>query len=110
MNITNWMQLLVFEVAALKKILGIHIMARMINENIRKALNLTNTTVQKLHERQHRWLGPVLRMDKNRIANTALHGRVEGTHKIGRLKKTWLKSTLARYEVGPQELMGTAQR
>ena len=48
-------------------------------------------------------------MDENRIVNTALHGRVEGTNERGRPKTTWVKSTLARYEVGPQELMEAAQ-
>ena len=38
-----------------------------------------------------------------------IHGRIEGTHKRGRPKTAWVKSTLARYEVGPQELMETAQ-
>ena len=96
-------QRLVFEMAALRKILGIHIMDEIRNENIRKALNLTDTIVQKVHERHHKWLGHVLRMDENRIAITALHGRVEGTNKRGRPKTTWVKSTLARYEVGPQD-------
>ena len=74
-------QLLVFEMAALRKILRIHIMDKIRNENIRKALNLTDTIVQKVHERQHKWLGHVLRMDGNRITNTALHGRGRNKHK-----------------------------
>jgi len=69
------------------------------------ALNLTDTVVQKVQERQHKWLGHIVRMDENRIANTVLHGRVEGTPRRGRPRTTWLKSTLARYEVRPQELM-----
>jgi len=40
-------KLLVFEMAALRKILGIHIMDKMRNENIRMALNLSDTIVQK---------------------------------------------------------------
>ena len=95
--------------AALGKIIGIHIMDKIRNKNTRKAFNLTDTIVQKVNESQHKWLGHVLRLDENKIANTALHGRVEGTNKRGRPKTTWVKSTLARYEMGPQELMETAQ-
>jgi len=42
--------ILVFEMAALRKILGIHIMDKMRNENIRMALKMTDTIVQKVHE------------------------------------------------------------
>jgi len=35
--------------------------------------------VQKVLERQRRWLRHLLQMDENRIANTVLYGRVEGT-------------------------------
>jgi len=62
----------VIEVAALmRKILGIHIMDKMRNENIRMALNLTNTIVKKVYERQHKWL--------QTYRPNGLHGRVEGT-------------------------------
>ena len=67
-------------------------------------LSITDTNVQKVHERQQKWLGHVLRMNENKILqNIALHGTVGGTHQRGRHKTTWLKPTLARYEVGPQE-------
>ena len=64
---------------------------------------MTDTIVQKVHERQRKWLGHVLHMDENRIAYTALHGGVEGTNKRGRSKTTWVKSILVRYEVEPLE-------
>jgi len=44
-------QLLVFVMAALTKILGIHIMDKMRNENVRMALDVTDTIVQNVHER-----------------------------------------------------------
>ena len=71
-------RLLVFEMAALRKILGINIMDRMKNEEIRKALNQKETIVERIYKVQHQWLGHVLRMDNNRIANIALHGRIDG--------------------------------
>ncbi len=57
-------QLLVFEMAALRKILGVRIIDKMRNDDIRKALNQTETIMQKVHERQHQWFGHVLHMDK----------------------------------------------
>ncbi len=68
-------QLLVFEMAALRKILGVRIKDKMRNDDIRKALNQTEAFMINV---QHQWFGHVLRMDKNRMANITVHGRVEG--------------------------------
>ncbi len=76
-------QLLVFEMAALRTILGVRIIDKMRNDDIRKALNQTEAIMKNVHDRQHQWLGHVLRMDKNRMANITVHGRVEGTTKRG---------------------------
>jgi len=65
--------------------------------------------MQKVHERQHKWLEHALRMVKYRIANTALNGR-EGTTKTERPNTTLLKSTWAIYEIDPQVLMETTQK
>ena len=48
-------------------------------------------------------------MDKNRIANVVLHGRVDGTAERGRPRTTWTSSTLGRFDAGTQVLMRTAQ-
>ncbi len=72
--------------------------------DIRKALNQTEAIMKNVHDRQHQWFGQVLHMDTNRIANTTLHGRVEGPAKRGRLRITWMSSVLVRYDVGPQAL------
>lgn len=98
-------QLLALEMAALRKLLGVHIL----DKKIRKALNQIQTIMQKVHERQHQWLGHVLRMDKNRIANIALNTRVEGTTKRGRPRITWMSSVLVRYDVGLQVLIRIVQ-
>ncbi len=102
-------QQLVFEMAALRKILGVRIIDKMRNDDIRKALNQTEAIMKNVHDRQHQWFGHVLHMDKNRIANITLHGRVEGTAKRGCLRITWMSSVLARYDVGPQALMRIVQ-
>ncbi len=67
-------QLLVFEMAALRKILGVRIIDKMRNDDSRKALNQTEAIKKN---GQHQWFGHVLRMDKNRIASITVHGRVE---------------------------------
>ncbi len=73
-------QLLVFEMTALRKILGVHIIDKMRNDDIRKALNQTETIMKNV---QHQWLGHVLRMIKNRIANiTNLKTEAENIEKI----------------------------
>ncbi len=54
-------QLLVFEMAALRKILGVRIIDEMRNDDIRTALNQTEAIMKNL---QHQWLGRVLRMIK----------------------------------------------
>ena len=82
---------------------------KMRKDDIRKALNQTETVVQTVHRRQHQWLGHVLRMDKNRIANIALHGRVEGTARRGRPRTTWMSAALARYDEEPHVLIRAAQ-
>ncbi len=54
-------QLLVFEMAALGKILGVRIIDKMRNDDSRKALNQTEAIMKN---GQHQWFGHVLRMDK----------------------------------------------
>ncbi len=97
-------QLLVFEMPALRKILRVRIIDKRRNDDIRKAFNQTEAIMKNVYDRQHQWFGHVLGMDKNRIANITLHGRVEGTAKRGRPRITWMSSVLARYDVAPQAL------
>ena len=55
---------------SIRKILGVHIREKMRNEDIRMALKKTENIVQKVHERQHQWLGHLLWIDKDRVAKT----------------------------------------
>ncbi len=48
---------------ALRKILGVRLIHKIRNDDIRKALNQTEAIMQNLHDRQHQWFGHVLRKD-----------------------------------------------
>ncbi len=72
---------------ALRKI-GVRKLDKIRNEVIRERTGCTSKILPISHERQHRWLGHVLRMDK-RIARTVLHGKIDGKRKQGRPKATW---------------------
>jgi len=85
-------KLLVFEMAALRKILGVNRLDKIRNEEIRRRTGCHRTIVQVVCERQHRWLGHVLRMNDERIAKTVVQGKVEGTRRRGKPRATWLKT------------------
>jgi len=94
--------------AALRKILGIHITYKMRNKNIRMALNLTDTIAQKVRERQHKWHGHIGRMDKNKVAKL-LYCTADRRNTEKRTQTNNMAITLARHEVGPQVPMEIAQ-
>ena len=50
------------------------------------------TVVQIVYERQHKWLGHVLRMNNNRIARNTLQGKVEGSRRRGKPRTTWTRA------------------
>ena len=85
-------KLLVFEMAALRKILGVTRLDKIRNDEIRRRTGCHRTIVQVVCERQHRWLGHVLRMHDERIAKTVVQGKVEGTRRRGKPRATWLKT------------------
>lgn len=82
-------KLLVFEMAALRKIAGVRRIDKIRNDDIRARLNCIKTIVQVVYQRQHRWLGHVLRFDRKRIATTVLQGKVEGVRRRGKPRATW---------------------
>jgi len=92
-------KLLVFEMAVLRRILGVSRRERIRNEHIRERLGVRTNLVQIVHERQHKWLGHVLRMKNERIAKTVLEGRVDGIRPQGKPKNTWLDTALKRTDL-----------
>lgn len=102
-------KLLVFEMAALRKILGVSRLDKIRNEEIRRRTGCNRTVVQVIYERQHRWLGHVLRMNDERIARTALHGKVDGKRRQGKPKLTWIKTIEERSKLSLHQATNVAQ-
>jgi hypothetical protein len=84
--------------SALRKILGVKRLDKIRNEYIRARTNCTKTIVQLVYERQHKWLGHVLKMNRARIAPTVLQGKVNGKRRVGNPRTTWLKAVEERTE------------
>ena len=91
--------MLVFEMAALRKILGVRRIDKIRNEDIRARMYCTKTIVQVVYQRQHRWLGHVLRLDRKRIALTVLQGKVEGVRRRGKPRATWISEVERREDL-----------
>jgi hypothetical protein len=89
-------KLLVFEMSALRTILGVRRLDKIRNEEIRSRVGCTTTLVQLIYGRQHKWLGHVLRMDDARIAKTVLQGKVQGTRRRGKPRTTWASASEER--------------
>ena len=57
-------------------------------------LDLSETIYQLTKTNSVRWYGHVLRKDKNNFLRNVLDFKVNGTKKMGRPKKTWLKAII----------------
>ena len=69
---------LVFDMAALRRMIGISRRDIIRNVDIRERLGVKETLLHKVYQRQHTWLGNVLQTNNERIAKSALEGKVEG--------------------------------
>ena len=63
----NIVKKIVFEMGALRKMLGINRSYKMRNVGIPERLGVKETLVQKVYQRQHTWLGNVRQMYNVRI-------------------------------------------
>ena len=88
--------LLIFEMAALSRMLEMAALSRMLdisrrdkirNVDIRERLvGIKENLVQKVCQRRHTWLGHIWRINNERIAKFAL----EGKQRVGKPKRSWL--------------------
>ena len=60
-------QLESFEMRCLRVILGVHLMDRVKNEEIRQRLNIPNTICEEVSKRRMKWFGHVVRMPHHRL-------------------------------------------
>ena len=56
-----------FEMRCLRVILGVHLMDRVKNEEIRQRLNIPNTNCEEVSKRRMKWFGHVVRMPHHRL-------------------------------------------
>ena len=82
--------------AELITILGVRKLEKIRNDEIRRRLVYTNTLVQLVYVRQHKWLGHVLRMDDERIAKINLQGKVDGIKRKERPMTAWTSAVEER--------------
>ena len=89
-----------FEGRCLRRILAIWWEQRITNEEI-EAMTGINCIVEEVQRRRWKWLGHILRMDRNRHPRIALDWNPQGKRKRGRPKGTWRRTVDAeRLEAG----------
>ena len=62
--------------------------------DIRERLEVKETLVQKIYQRQHIWLGHISRMNNTSIATFAREGKVKDKRRVGKSKISWLSTAL----------------
>ena len=81
-------KLLVFERAALRRMLGLSGRDKICNVDIRERLGVKKSLLQNMYQRQHTWLGHARQMNNGGIAKSALEGKVEGKRRVNVLEPT----------------------
>ena len=84
-------KLSVFHTKCLRRILHIFWPRKVSNEELLSQCNQENMATILLR-RRWKWIGHVLRREKNSITRTALHWTPEGKRKRGRPKNTWRRT------------------
>ena len=101
--------LLVFEMTALRRIMGVSLLDKIRNEVIRERLGVKETIVELVGKKQTQWLGHVLRMKSERIAKITLQGKTEGKRRQGGQRKNWPKIALDRIPMTMQKASRKAE-
>jgi hypothetical protein len=83
-------RILTAEMSWLRKIAGVSRLQRIRNDDIRQALGIQTTLLDKVIQRRLRWFGHVERMPFDRIPHNALHARFEGKRNKGRPRLRWI--------------------
>ena len=80
-----------FEGRCLRRILKIHWEQRITNEEISRRTGVNNIT-EEVKKRRWKWLGHLLRMDRNRHPHAALRWAPPGKRRRGRPLGTWRRT------------------
>ena len=89
-----------FEGRCLRRILGLRWEQRVTNKEITRRTGISGI-VDEVKRRRWKWLGHILRMNKNRHPLIALHWTPQGRRKKGRPRGTWRRTVESeRMEAG----------
>ena len=83
-------RLLVFEMACLRKIMGVSRLDKIRNTTIRKTVGLKYDVIEKITQKRLQYYGHIMRMDAHRLPYITLNGLVHGERPRGRPVKRWL--------------------
>ena len=73
---------------------GVKLVDKKSTKDAKQTLNLNETIDQLAKVNSVRWYGHVLKKDKNNFMRRALDLKVKLTRKMGRPKKTWLRTVI----------------
>jgi len=85
-------RLLVFEMACLRKIMGVSRLDKIRNSTIRNSLNVNHDIIAQIRQKRLRYFGHIMRMNPERLPYLTLNGMVQGNRLRGRPAKRWLDS------------------
>ena len=98
-----------FEMRCLRVILGVHLMDRVKNEEIRKRLNIPNTICEEVSKRRMKWFGHVVRMPHHRLPLQAYKNDFTQRRPPGRPPTRWRDQIQGDLGVPLQEAEHQAQ-
>ena len=98
-----------FEMRCLRVILGVHLMDRVKNEEIRQRLNIPNTICEEVSKRRMKWFGHVVRMPHHRLPLQAYTNDFTQRRPPGRPPTRWRDQIQGDLGVPLQEAEHQAQ-
>ena len=79
----------IFEMRCLRSIMGVTLLDKIRNEDIRKSLNITNTITEIIAKRRMKWFGHVIRMPQYRLPQQAYSHEFRSPRLPGRPPARW---------------------
>ena len=86
---SDYQKLEVFEMRCLRTILGVSLMDKIKNQDIRQRLNIQMCIKQVITKRRLKWFGHIIRMPQNRLPHQAYNNDFTVPRKPGRPPARW---------------------
>ena len=99
----------VFEMRCLRSILGVHLMDKIRNSDIRQRLNITKSITEEVSQRRLKWFGHVTRMPHHRLPFQAYQNEFTAPRPPGRPPNRWKDHIRNDTEIPLQEAENQAQ-